>query len=93
MAGSLSRDLMQSPRTDCWWDTKKYYWSQNHQDIEGVSIGKKYQQRNVFTFSRDNNKKISRKLVKFQKWSFEISFQKLIFSAKSFKETCGEIQF
>ena len=37
------------------------------QDIGGVSVGQKYQKRNVFTSNRDNNKNISLKLVKFQK--------------------------
>ena len=55
MAGS--GDLMQSQITDGRWNTKKSYWSQNYQDIEGVSIGQKYQQRNVFTSNGDNDKK------------------------------------
>ena len=45
-------------------------------DIEGVSIGQKYQQRNVFTSNGDNDKKISLKLVKFQKRSLKIIFSK-----------------
>ena len=68
-------------------------WSQNYQDIEGVSIGQKYQQRNVFTSNGENNKKISLKLVKFQKRYLEIIFSKTYFSAKYFKEICGITKF
>ena len=46
------------------------------QDIEGVSVGQKYQKRNVFTSNRDNDKNISLKLVKFQKRSLEGIFSK-----------------
>ena len=67
---------MQSQITDGRWNTKKSYWSQNYQDIEGVCIGQKYQQRNVFTSNGDNDKKISLKLVKFQKRSLKIIFSK-----------------
>ena len=48
MAGSVSRDLMQSQRTDQRWRIKESYWSQNYQGIEGVHIGQKYQQRNLY---------------------------------------------
>ena len=68
-------------------------WSQNYQDIEGVSIDQKYQQRNVFTSNGENNKKISLKLVKFQKRYLEIIFSKTYFSAKYFKEICGITKF
>ena len=52
------------------------------QDIEGVSVGQKYQKRNVFTSNRDNNKNISLKLVKFQKWSLEGIFSKTYLFSK-----------
>ena len=41
-----------------------------------ICIGQKYQQGNVFTSNGDNDKKISLKLVKFQKRSLEIIFSK-----------------
>ena len=52
------------------------------QDIGGVSVGQKYQKRNVFTSNRDNNKNISLKLVKFQKWSLEGIFSKTYLFSK-----------
>ena len=52
------------------------------QDIEGVSVGQKYQKRNVFTSNRDNNKNISLKLVKFQKRSLEGIFSKTYLFSK-----------
>ena len=55
-------------------------------------IGQKYQQRNVFTSNGGSNEKFSLKpaVPKSQKRSFQIIFSK---TAKSFKETCGEIKF
>ena len=78
LAGSASRDLMKSQRTDERWKTKESYWSQNYQGIERVSIGQKYQQRNVFTSNGDSNEKLSLKLAvpKFAKRSFQIIFSK-----------------
>ena len=92
MAGSVSGDLMQSQRTNGRWKTKESYWSQNYQGIEGVPIGQKYQQRNVFTSIGDSNENLSLKLTvpKFQKRSFQIAFSK---TPKSFKEICGETKF
>ena len=52
------------------------------QDIEGVSVGQKYQKRNVFTSNRDNNKKISLKSLKFQKRSLEVIFSKTYLFSK-----------
>ena len=51
MSGSVSRDLMQSQRTDERWKTKENYLSQNYQGTEGVSKGQKYQKGNVFTLT------------------------------------------
>ena len=69
---------MKSQRTDERWKTKESYWSQNYQGIERVSIGQKYQQRNVFTSNGDSNEKLSLKLAvpKFAKRSFQIIFSK-----------------
>ena len=52
------------------------------QDIEGVSVGQKYQKRNVFTSNRGNNKKISLKSLKFQKRSLEVIFSKTYLFSK-----------
>ena len=58
---------MQSQRT------KEIYWGQNYQGTEGVSIGQKYQQRNVFTSNGDGHEKLA--VSKFQKRSFQITCQ------------------
>ena len=93
MAGSVSRELVQSQRTDQRWKMEESYW--NSQGIEGMSIGQKYQQRNVFTSNRGSTQRVSLKFAvsKFQKRSFQIIFSKLVFLAKSFYETCKEIKF
>ena len=85
---------MQSQITDGRWNTKKSYWSQNYQDIEGVSIGQKYQQRNVFTSNGDNNKKISLKLVKFQKRYLENNlFKSLSFRQNTLRKPVEKLSF
>ena len=74
MAGSICRDLIQSQRADERWKMKETYWSQNYQGIEGVSIGQKYKQGNVFISNGGSNEKFSLKLAvpKFPKRSFQI---------------------
>ena len=95
MAGSVSRELVQSQRTDQRWKMEESYWNPNSQGIEGMSVGQKYQQRNVFTSNGGSTQRLSLKFAvsKFQKRSFQIIFSKFIFLAKSFYETCKEIKF
>ena len=94
MDGSVSRDVILFSVTQNRWKMKK---QRKVIKVKTVNVLKEclwfknYQQRNVFTSPGDSKEKFSLKLhvPKFQ----NRSSQKLIFSAKSFGKTWGEVRF